>query len=382
MIRTGIIGLGFIGPAHIEALRRTGLAEITAVADTNEMLARQCADKFGIPDVYTDYRDLVNSPNVDVVHICAPNFLHYEIAKAALEANKHTVCEKPLTINAEQAAELVKIAGRKKLLGVTSYNLRFYPMVQQAKAMIESGRLGKIYAYHGSYLQDWLLFDTDYSWRLDSRVCGKSRAVADIGSHWMDMAEYITGSKITSLCADVAIFLNTRKKPLGQTLTFGHAENSKYEDIKIDTEDFANILFRTDSGIRGCLTVSQVSAGRKNSLQFEADGAVNSIAWNSELPNQMWIGHRDRSNEELIKDPNLMDAGVKQFASFPGGHNEGFPDTSKQLFRKVYEYIGRDGLLHGEIPDFPTFADGLHGIRICDAVIESGKSHTWVDVKS
>lgn len=380
MIRSGIIGLGFIGPAHMEALRRTGLSQVTAVADSNETLARGCAQRFSVPGVYTDYRELVCSPEVDVVHICAPNYLHYDIAKAALEAGKHVVCEKPLTVSTAQAEELVRLAEERKLVGVTSFNLRFYPLVQQARAMVASGRLGKLYAYHGSYLQDWLLFETDYSWRLDSKISGRSRAMADIGSHWMDMAEFITGARVTSLCADLATFLPVRKKPVGQVLTFQSAGDAEYEDVKIDTEDFAAILFRMDNGVRGSLTISQVSAGRKNCLQFEADGSSDSLAWNSEQPNRLWIGHRDAYNEEIIKDPGLLDEAARPFAGFPGGHAEGFPDTSKQLFQMVYEYIGREGHLRGETPGFPTFADGLREIRICDAVLESGRTGSWVDI--
>ena len=380
MLKTGVIGLGFIGPVHIEALRRNGLADIVAVADRNVSVAEVCAEKYNIPRVYADYRDLLADAEIEIIHICAPNFLHYEIAKAALEAGKHVICEKPLAILEEEAKELVDLAKRKQRVGVTSFNLRFYPLVQQAKSMIQNGKLGKLYAYHGSYLQDWLLYDTDYSWRLDSKVSGKSRAIADIGSHWIDMAEYVTGGRIVSLCADVTTFLPVRKKPIQQVQTFQVAKNMEYEDVKIDTEDFATLFFHMDDGVRGSLTVSQVSAGRKNRLQFEADGAENSLAWDSEQPNSLWIVHRNSYNEQLIKDPNLMDADAGVYAAFPGGHTEGFPDTLKQLFRLVYEYIFREGHLSGENPSFPTFEDGLREIRICDAILKSSEEKAWVNV--
>ena len=174
MLKTGVIGLGFIGPVHIEALRRTGMADIVAVADQNRAAADACASKYNIPKSYTDYRDMLKNTEIDVIHICAPNFLHYEIAKAVLESGKHVICEKPLAICADEGRELVNLAKEKKKVGVTSFNLRFYPLVQQARAMVQKGELGKLYAYHGTYLQDWLLYDTDYSWRLDSKICGKS----------------------------------------------------------------------------------------------------------------------------------------------------------------------------------------------------------------
>lgn len=380
MLKTGVIGLGFIGPVHIEALRRTGMADIIAVTDQDKAVANVCASKYNIPMVYTDYCDMLKNKEIDVVHICAPNFLHYEIAKSALDAGKHVICEKPLAIHADEGRELVKIAKEKKKVGVTSFNLRFYPLVQQAKVMVQKGRLGKLYAYHGTYLQDWLLYETDYSWRLDSKICGKSRAVADIGSHWIDMAEYVTGGRIVSLCADTTTFLPVRKRPSREVQSFQTAETGEYENIQIDTEDFATILFHMDNGVRGNLTVSQVSAGRKNRLQFEADGAENSLAWDSEQPNSLWIGHRDSYNEQLIKDPNLMYLDAKTYADFPGGHTEGFPDTTKQLFKAVYEYILRNGHLSGERPDFPTFEDGLRETLICDAILESSEKKAWIEI--
>ncbi len=382
MMKTGVIGLGFIGPAHIEALLRTGLSQVVAVADTNQELARSCAEKFHIPKTYSDYRQLLKDPEIDVVHICTPNYLHYEIAKGALEAGKHVVCEKPLAISSSQAEELVALARERGLVGVTSFNLRYYPLVQQAREMVRSGKLGKLYAYHGSYLQDWLLYDTDYSWRLDSKVSGPSRAVADIGSHWFDMASFVIGAKVTELCADLSTFLPVRKKSRAQRLTFQTSEDdsSDYEEIEIDTEDFAVILFRMENGIRGSLTISQISAGRKNHLQFEADGAESSLAWNSEQPNRLWIGHRDLCNEEMIKDPGLLDSAVRKFASYPGGHAEGFPDTSKQLFEQVYSYLARGGTSCAGEPEFPTFADGLQEARLCEAIMESSREHRWVRV--
>ena len=384
MMKTGIIGLGFIGPAHMEALLRTGLSQIVAVADTNEQLARSCAAKFNVPEVYSDYRQLLLNPEINVVHICTPNYLHYEIAKAALEAGKHVVCEKPLAICSKQAEELMRLAEEKGLTGVTSFNLRYYPLVQQAREMVQTGKLGRLYAYHGSYLQDWLLYDTDYSWRLDSKVSGPSRAVADIGSHWFDMACFITGSRVTELCADLSTFLPVRKKSRTQCLTFQTPQSAndpmEYEEIAIDTEDFATILFRMENGIRGSLTISQVSAGRKNFLQFEADGAESALSWNSEQPNRLWIGHRDQCNEEMIKDPGLLQGQARKFASYPGGHAEGFPDTSKQLLEQVYSYLAEDGRRHGIKPQFPTFADGWQEARLCEAILESSQQRRWVQL--
>ena len=379
-VKSGVVGLGFIGPAHIESLRRTGLSDVVAIADTNLPLANRIADRFNIASVYEDYHKLIEDPEIEIVHICAPNYLHYEIAKAALVHGKHVICEKPLVPTVEQGIELAELAQKKKLTAAVSFNLRYYPLVQQARKMIQSGRIGRVYAYHGSYLQDWLLLETDYSWRLEPEISGPSRAFGDIGSHWIDMAEYILGKQVVSVCADCAIFLPVRKKPKGGVLTFQKSEEDAYEEVPIRTEDYVNVLFKFEDGIKGCLTVSQVSAGRKNQLLFEADGSDNSLSWNSEEPNELWIGHRSKPNEILIKDPGLLDPEVAKYASYPGGHAEGFPDTSKQLFAEIYSYILRNGYAHGEKPAFPTFWDGAREVRICDAVIRSSAEQKWIDV--
>lgn len=379
-LRSGIIGLGFIGPAHMESLRRTGLSDVAAIADVNVGLASQLAERYHVPKVYDDYRKLLEDSDIDIVHICAPNYLHFEIAQAALNAGKHVVCEKPLVPTLAEAKTLVSLAKEKKRVAVASFNLRFYPLVQQAREMIQSGALGRIYAYHGSYLQDWLLLETDYSWRLEPGISGPSRAFGDIGSHWIDMAEFVTGKRVQAVCADRAIFMPTRKKPKGTILTFQKTDQMDYEDVKITTEDFVNLLFRFEDGARGSLIVSQVSAGRKNALSFEADGSRNALSWNSEDPNSLWIGHRDQPNELLIKDPGLLYPDVKQYASYPGGHAEGFPDTSKQLFLRVYDYILRGALEKGEQPDFPTFEDGAREVQICDAILKSCEEMAWIEV--
>lgn len=379
-LKSGIIGLGFIGPSHMEALRRTGLSDIVAIADINLPLAAQIAERYHVPKVYDDYRKLLADPEIDIVHICAPNYLHFEIAKAALESGKHVICEKPLVSKIEEANELVKLAKEKEKVAVVSFNLRYYPLVQQARKMIQSGKLGSIYAFHGTYLQDWLLLETDYSWRLDPKISGPSRAFGDIGSHWIDMAEYVTGKRVKSVCADKATFLPHRKKPRGTVLTFQQATDIEYDDIKVETEDYMSLLFRFEDGARGSLIVSQVSAGKKNSLSFEADGSKQALSWNSEEPNSLWIGHREKPNEVLIKDPDLLDPEVRGYASFPGGHAEGFPDTSKQLFLQVYDYILRGGPESGELPSFPTFEDGAREVRICDAVLKSCDELAWVEV--
>lgn len=378
-IKVGIIGAGFIGPAHVEALRRLGFVEVVALADADPAAAEAKAAQLGVPRAFGDYRPLVADPSIQVVHVCAPNHLHHEICRAALAAGKHVICEKPLTTTAADAEDLVRLAAETGLVNAVHFNLRFYPLVHEARAMAARGELGEILAVHGSYLQDWLLYETDYNWRLDPAQSGSSRAVADIGSHWLDLVEFITERRVTAVCADFATFHPVRKKPLRPLETYAGKilTPADYAEIPVATEDYAAVLLRLDRGARGVLTVSQVAAGRKNRLWLEIDGSKQSMAWDSERPNELWIGRRDGPNGSLLKDPSLLSPGARAVTSFPGGHNEGYPDTSKQMFRAVYEAIG--GGAKGR-DTFPTFADGLREVILCERIVESAKTGRWVEI--
>lgn len=381
-IKVGIIGTGFIGPAHIEALRRLGNIDIIALADINEEVAKQKAEVLNIKGYYGNYKDLLNNKQIDIVHVCTPNYLHYTISKEALLAGKHVVCEKPLAMNSSEAGDLIKIAKSKNLVNAVHFNLRFYPLMHQAKSMVENGELGRILAVNGSYQQDWLFYETDFNWRLQPEFSGDSRAVADIGSHWLDLIEYITGIKVAQVCADFATFHPVRKKPLKPVETYSGKllTPEDYADIKINTEDYATVLLRLDSGAHGSMTVNQVAAGRKNRLYFELYGSRKAIGWDSERPNELWIGRRDGNNETIMKDPSLLYQYARDIVSFPGGHNEGFPDTSKQMFKKLYKYISDEGYLKGLEPDFPTFEAGQRELILCEQIVNSAKTGKWEKV--
>lgn len=379
-IVTGIIGTGFIGPAHIEALRRLGYVDIAAIADINKKIAKEKAEQLSIDKDYGNYKELLQDKAIEVVHICTPNYLHYPIVKEVLLFGKNILCEKPLALNAREGKDLVESLNKTDLFGALNFNNRFYPLIQQARVMIEAGELGRILAINGSYQQDWLFFDTDYNWRLESEFAGESRVVADIGSHWMDLVEYITGLKISEVFADFCTFFPYRKKPLNEVETFTGKikKNLKYTKIKIDTEDYASVLLKFDSGARGSVTVNQVAAGRKNRLAFEIYGTKKSIVWNCEEPNKMLIGKRESKNELLIKDPSLLDESAREYASYPGGHTEGFPDTIKQLFNNFYRSIlSKDNRKYV----FPTFEDGYRELVICDAIVKSSKTNRWEKVE-
>ena len=353
-IKAGIVGTGFIGPAHLEALRRNNIA-VVGLAEASPELAKEKASGLGIEKAYASYDEMLVDPIIDVIHLATPNYLHYDHARAALNAGKHVVCEKPLAMNSQQSGDLVKVAKESGLVNVINFNIRFYPMAQQARTMVQNGEIGDLFILQGSYLQDWLLLPTDWNWRLEPELGGSIRAVGDIGSHWLDLMSFITGLKIKKVFADFKTFHPIRKKPLKpiETFTGKMLTPEDYEEKEIHTEDYASILLHYENDVRGVLTVSQVSSGRKNRLFFEINGSKSSLIWNSEQPNELKVGHRSEPNQILMKDPSLLSPEAQKTVSYPGGHNEGFPDTFKQFYGKVYDYIQAGDF---EVaPDFPTF---------------------------
>jgi predicted dehydrogenase len=379
-LKTAVFGAGFVGRVHIEAIRRLGNVEVAALADETDERARQLTDQLNIPKSAGDYRCLLDDPTIDAVHICTPNALHRPMALDALAAGKHVVCEKPLTVSAEYAGQMVAAAQAANRRNCLFHNLRFYPMVQQMRQMREAGDLGEILVVQGTYSQDWLLYDTDWNWRLDSKDNGPSRCMADIGSHWCDMAEHVTGQRIASVCADLNTFHKTRKRPKGPIETFAGKmlKPGDYIETPIDTEDFGAVVFRMDNGARGAFTASQVSAGCKNKLSLEIYGTKSGVAWNQERPDELWIGNRNTANQYIIKDPGLLKEGARSFADLPGGHSEGYDDTFKQVFRRFYASIANPAAT----PEYPQFVDGLRQLMILEAEMASNEKRAWVDVPS
>ncbi len=378
-IRVGIAGTGFIGPAHLEALRRNNVSVVGLAEATAELAAEKAAD-LGIPTAYESFEAMLADPQIDVVHLATPNFLHYPQAKAALLAGKHVVCEKPLATSSAESADLVRVAVETGKVNVINFNIRFYPMAHQARAMVQNGEIGDLFILQGSYLQDWLLLETDWNWRLEPERGGTLRAVGDIGSHWLDLMSFITGLKVKQVFADFKTVHPIRKKPLKELETFTGKmlTPEDYEDKPIQTEDYASILLHYENDVRGVLTVSQVSAGRKNRIYFEINGSKASLSWDGERPNELWIGQRSGPNQVMLKDPSLLTPEALAVTSYPGGHTEGFPDTFKQLYNKVYNYI-LAGDFNAE-PDFPTFTDGHYEQVLCEAIETSAKENRWVDV--
>ncbi|MCX7044847.1 MAG: Gfo/Idh/MocA family oxidoreductase [Candidatus Sumerlaeota bacterium] len=375
-LRAGVIGTGFIGPVHIEALRRLGV-QVTALCDVPGVVLGAAA-KLGIPQVFTDYREMLNTSGVDVVHIASPNRFHCEMSLAALQAGKSVVCEKPLAMNTKETAQIVKAAKASKTVFAVNYNFRFYPAILQMRKMAASGELGEIIHVNGSYMQDWLFKETDYNWRLLPQEGGKLRAVADIGTHWMDAVSFILGANIRSVFADLSTWHKIRKRPLGEVKTFAKADATmKYASYPVKTEDFANVLLQFANGARGNLGVSQVAAGRKNSFRIEIYGSKKSASWHSEEPETLRFGNRDSANEVAVRATPAFGDGAAGYMDYPPGHVEGFPDSFKMGFRAIYGAIasgGKGGRL------FATAADGHQEVAICEAIIKSNQEKSWVKV--
>jgi predicted dehydrogenase len=375
-LKAAIFGTGFMGRVHTEGLRRLGNVEVAGIAARTSGQARQFAAELSIERASGDYRDFLSDPDIDAVHICTPNSFHFAMAKAALEAGKHVLCEKPLADSVAQAREMMSLARERNLANCTFHNLRFYPQLQNMRRLREAGEIGEILAVQGTYSQDWLLYPSDWNWRVEN---GPSRAFADIGTHWCDMVEHITGLRISSLCADLQTFHKTRMKPAGSVETFSGKTPAagQSEQVAVLTEDFGAMVFRLGDTARGAMTVSQVSAGRKNGLNVEIYGSKASAAWNGERPDELWIGHRDRPNEVLIKDPLLLCEKARSYADLPGGHSEGYDDTFKQVFRRFYRTVAD----RSAPVEYPEFADGLRQLQILDAVLDSSRRRGWVDVQ-
>lgn len=378
-IRTAVLGAGFMGKVHVEQIRRLGNVEVVALAAVSDEEARKFGETYGIDRTTADWMSLLKDPSIQAVHVCTPNALHAPMSRAALENGKAVLCEKPLTMNVAEARELVDLAKTTGLPNCVNHNLRYYPTVQQIRQMIANGDLGDILIVQGTYFQDWLLYDTDYNWRVEREHNGALRAMGDIGSHWMDMIQHLTGLKITALCADLQTFHKSRKKPKGavETFTGKKLRPEDYTEIPIDTDDFGSVLLRLGDRARGCFSVSQMSAGRKNRFEFEIFGTKSGVAWNQERPDELWIGQRNSPNQFIVKDPSLMYPKAATFADLPGGHSEGYDDAHKQLYRRFYQKVAD----RSAPVDYPTFEDGLWGMQLLEKVLESSKSGSWVTVQ-
>ena len=378
-IKTGVVGIGFIGVAHVEALRRLGVDVVGVVGSTPER-ARAKADSAGLPAVYDSVEALVEDPDIDVIHIASPNHAHADQVRLALDAGKHVVCEKPLALDSADTADLVARAAESNLVNAVCFNIRFYPANHQAMAMVASGAIGVPRLITGSYHQDWLLLETDWNWRLQPEEGGRLRAVADIGSHWLDLTSFISGKKVVEVMADLHTLVPVRRHPPGPVETFSTVTaGDDLVEEEMTSDDAAGILLRYEDGAKGAVTISQVSAGQKNSVRYEVAGSDSALSWHSAQPEDLFIGHRGRPNEVLSRDPALYEPEAAVLIAYPGGHVEGFPDTFRALFSRVYQDVAGGG--PAETPAYPTFADGHDVMLVTEAVARSHQDEKWTAVQ-
>ena len=373
-----VIGSGFIGTVHVEALRRLGVTVHGILGSTSERAARRAA-QLGVRHAYASLDELLSDPRVDVVHVTSPNQLHYPQVKAILAAGRHVICEKPLAVTSAESAELVQLAAASDRITAVNYNIRFYPLNQHLHGAVRDGELGDIRLVTGRYFQDWLFLDTDWNWRLDPAQGGVLRAFGDIGTHWVDLISFLTSSRVTSVLAELVTAIPVRQQPTGPVETFSTERSSDTVARQMSTDDICLLLLRFANGARGSVAISQVSSGRKNSLQYEIDGSRAAAAWDSETPDHLWIGHRDRPNEILQRSPALMNAAGTAAAFLPGGHVEGFGDTFHALFHAIYSAVSQGRL--PEHPTFASFADGHDEMLLGDAVLRSAREGRWIDVE-
>jgi predicted dehydrogenase len=374
-IGMGIVGAGFVGPHHVDAVRRLGFVDVVAVAGSSDASAKAKADALGARKAYGNYEALLDDPDVHVVHNATPNYLHYPVNAAAIAKGKHVVSDKPLAMTAAEAKKLLDAANKAGIVHAVTFNYRGNPLVQQARLAIARGDIGKPHFLVGYYLQDWLLKDTDYSWRLEPDKGGASSALGDIGSHWCDLAQHISGLRIVEVLGDITTVIPKRKKPRGSREAFAAGgANEQVDLVDIKVEDLASVLLKFDNGAKGCFSVGQVCAGHKNDLILEISGAKSSLRWRQEHQNELWLGHRDKPNEILQKDPSLIDSEVRGYAHLPGGHQESWTDAFANLMRDIYGFIAAGKKASDPHPPaFATFEDGYRANCIVEAILESAK---------
>ncbi|GAA0305104.1 putative dehydrogenase [Gracilibacillus halotolerans] len=378
-IKTSVIGSGFSATSHIEALKRIPNVQVIAVVSRSLERAEKLAKQHAIKYAYDDVTDLLNNKEIEVVHNCTPNSLHYSLNKQILESGKHVLSEKPLALDSNESSELANLAKEKNLVNGVCFNYRHYPLIKESKTKIANNDYGKPHLVSGGYIQDWCLYPSDYSWRMDSTLNGPSRAIADIGSHWCDTIQNILGKRIVRVFADLTTVHNKRQKPFNEASTFSNNSHEQYQEVHIDTEDAGHVLIQFEDGVKGMFNVSQVSAGRKNNFHFAISMADGTLSWDQEKPNELWIGKRNQANELLVKDPDLLTSEARSLAHYPGGHQEGWPDGLKNLFIDFYDHVRNPK--SSEQHDYSTFEDAHYIMKIVDAILKSNELERWIEIE-
>ena len=378
----GLVGPGFIAPHHIDAVRRLGDVDVIGIAGSSPESAARKATELKVPRSFASYQELVEDPGIDVVHNTTPNYLHLPVTLAALKAGKHVISDKPLAMTPSECRLLCDAAKAAGVVNAVTFNYRGNPLVQEARTRIAHGEIGDLVYIHGQYLQDWMTDENVYSWRMDPNKGGMSSALADIGSHWCDLAQHMTGSKIVSVLADINTVVRTRYSSGASSEAFGRGSGGERHPVAVHGEDLGTVLLRFENGARGCLQVGQVLPGHKNDLQIEVNGRAGSLRWQQEQQNDLWLGRHDAPNGLLMKDPGLMGPEAKRYAHLPGGHQESWADAFRNVIADAYTHI-RNGGAGSKPPTLCTFADAAHTGLIIDAMLRSAaEGNIWKQVES
>ena len=380
MITVAVIGTGYIGPVHIEALRRISEVNVKGVADANRDLAARIAHRYNLEKVYDDWKQIVEDPQIDVVHVCSPNKLHYIMNKTAIGRGKHVLSEKPLAMTLVEAEELTALAEARGVVTGVDFCYRYYPVVAEMALRVRRGDAGTVRMAIGSWLQDWLSSPADWSWRLEPGESGDSNTAADLGSHWFDLVQFTTGLTVTEVMADFATLIPRRQKPARQVLAFEQVMDAPVQEVRVELEDYAAILFRLSNGAPGSFTTCQAAIGRRSDTEFQIYGSKCSLAWNHRRPSELWIGWRERPNETLIESPVLQDPASAVYVSLPSGHPMGYHDAVLNLFKDFYAAVKSAGAEHPRTPPRPTFRTGWEEMRILEAVVRSSRTRAWAKV--
>lgn len=379
-IKVAIIGMGYIGKVHLDTLLRVPGLEVVAISDVNEKILAELAEAYAIPTYTTDWEELLDDQEITAFHNCTPNHLHFEINKTLLEHGKHILSEKPLCLSKDQARELRDLAEENHCITGINHCYRFYPSVQEMAQRVRKGEIGEVHTVFGSYFQDWLLYETDYNWRLDTKFTGRSNTMADIGSHWMDLAQFISNLDVVEVMADLNTIHPVRKKATKEYLTYAKPEGADFEDVPVEVDDYGSVLLHFENGAHGCFSVCQVAAGRKCTIDVQVYGTKTAYAWNHETPAQFWVGHREAGNTILFENAQLFHKESGKFAHLPAGHPLGYYDAVFNLFSEFYRSIDAQAAGEEYETPLPTFDQGYKMMSLIEAILTSHHEKRWVTV--
>ena len=379
-LKVAIIGTGMMGKLHAEAIRRVPGTEIEAIVGTDLERTKKIADELHIPRYYDDYIKMLGSEELDIVHNCTPNYLHFAINKEIIGRGINVYCEKPLAISSKESEELCRLAETAGVKAGVTFNYRHNAVIKDMRERVHHaedlllGDWGHTFMIRGHYIQDWMMYDTDYNWRCDINKAGRSRTIADIGSHWFDLVQYITGKRIVRVYADLYTPIKKRRIPVCED-RLGLQAGEGYISIDVNTEDSAFVLIELEDGVRGSAVFSQISGGHKNDIEISLDGSNYSMTWNQERTDRLIIRKRGVGNIEKYAGPEMLHGDAIRYGSLPSGHPVGWNDALKNA---IYDFYG--SLDENQDRGYASFSDGDYIVRIVEACLKSSEEKRWVDI--